>query len=183
MSPDYNMKGVTSMKVKNKTLNCLLNLDMLIAGMSLIILILITFLGVWMRYLVNNPFIWQEEVQLWCFVWVVFFGASAAFRHSSHVAIDIIVDRLPPTLKKFVDIINYFIVMFILFYLMRHGTNLVMQLLRTGRTTNILDVPYPVIYAAFPIGCALMMINYTIMTGISLFGKKVEIEGGEEEWA
>lgn len=176
------MKGVTNMKLKNKALNCLLNLDMVIAGISLIILIIITFSGVWMRYLVNNPFVWQEEVQLWCFIWVVFFGASAAFRSSSHVAIDIIVDRLPLTARKFIDILNYFVVMFVLYYLMTHGTNLIMQLFKTGRMTNILDVPYAVIYSAFPIGCGLMMINHTIMTAMSVFSKKADMEGGEEEW-
>lgn len=166
------------MKLNNKALNALLNLDLLIAGISLIVLIIITFLGVVMRYFVNNPFIWQEEVQLWCFVWIIFFGSSAAFRSGSHVAIDIVVDLLPDTLKKVVNILVYFIVMFVLVYLTIHGSTLVAQLASTARTTNILHVQYSIIYSAFPIGCVLMMINYTLVTAISLFTKKTNVKGG-----
>jgi TRAP-type C4-dicarboxylate transport system permease small subunit len=169
---------VKKVKLNNKALNTLLNLDLIIAGISVTVLILLTFIGVIMRYFVNNPFTWQEEVQLWCFVWVIFFGASAAFRSGSHVAIDIVVDLLPDSLKKVVDILVYFVVMAVLIYLAIHGSNLVTQLANTGRTTNILDVPYPIIYAAFPIGCVLMMINYTLITGVSLFSKKTKVEGG-----
>jgi len=166
------------MKLKNKVLNALLNLDLLIAGISLSVLIVITFLGVIMRYFVNNPFVWQEEVQLWCFVWVVFFGGSVAFRSGSHVAIDIVVDLLPDSLKKVVDILVYFVVMVVLLYLSIHGSNLVIQLASTGRLTNILQVPYSIIYSSLPIGCVLMMMNYTLVTGLSLFSKKSNVEGG-----
>lgn len=60
------------MNISNKRLKSLLNLDLLVASISLITLIIITFFGVLMRYIFNNPFVWQQEVQLWCFVWVVF---------------------------------------------------------------------------------------------------------------
>ncbi|WP_291633177.1 TRAP transporter small permease [Clostridium sp.] len=166
------------MKLKNKTLNALLNLDLIIAVISLIVLIIITFLGVIMRYFANNPFIWQQEVQLWCFVWIVFFGSSAAFRSGSHVAIDLVVDLLPDSLKKVVDILGYFVMMGVLIYLTIHGSNLVIQLASTNRLTNILRVPFSIIYSAFPIGCVLMMINYTLVTGISIFSKKNKVKGG-----
>lgn len=170
------------MKVNNKALKCLLNIDYLITGAALVGLITVTFLGVIMRYFLNNPFIWLEEVQIWCFVWLVFFGAGAAFRTGSHVAIDVIVDLFPPKVKKAVEICVYLVVMAVLFYLMMHGANLVRQMVNTGRMTNILKVPYSMIYASLPIGCGLMMINYTIMTAASLFTKKADMEGGAEEW-
>ncbi|MDI3535016.1 MAG: hypothetical protein PWQ82_1381 [Thermosediminibacterales bacterium] len=167
------------MRLKNKILKLLINIDLIISGISLILLVIITFLGVIMRYFFNNPFVWQEEIQLWCFVWVVFFGASAAFRSGSHVAIEILVDRLPPFLKKAVEIFGYLAVMFVLFYIMIHGSRLVNQLNYTGRTTNVLDIPYPIIYSALPIGCVLMMINCTIVKFNTLFSKNIDMEGSE----
>ncbi|MFZ5967433.1 MAG: TRAP transporter small permease [Bacillota bacterium] len=166
------------MKLEKKTLNYLLNMDMFIAGASLIVLIVVTFFGVLMRYLFNSPFVWQEEVQLWCFVWVVFFGGSAAFRSGSHVAIEVLVERMPPMLKKMVEGLIYIVVMIVLSYFTVHGSRLVEQLSRTGRMTNILDIPYPVIYAAFPIGCILMMINFTMITAIPWLSKDVDRKGG-----
>lgn len=170
------------MKVENKTLKYLLNIDLVISGVWLVLLIITTFLGVVMRYFFNNPYVWLEEFQLWCFVWVVFFGAGAAFRSGSHVAIDILVDLMPARMRKVVEVSGYLVVMCILFYLMLHGSTLVNQLARTSRTTNILKIPYPIIYSVLPIGCALMMINYTLVTVRALFVKKDDSsEGGEAE--
>lgn len=168
------------MRFKNKIANYLLNLDLVIACIALIILILVTFFGVFMRYFLNNPFIWQEEVQLWCFVWVIFFGASAAFRSGGHIAIDILVDTLPKGVQKGIEVFNYCVVMTILFYLFIQGSNLIEQMVTTSRVSNILRVPYSLIYSAFPIGCILMMINHTIATIVSLFYTKDNAESGEK---
>ena len=170
------------METKNKALKYLLNIDLLMAGISLVALIIATFSGVIMRYFFNNPYTWLEEFQLWSFLWLVFFGSGAAFRSGSHVAIDIIVDLMPPMLKKAVEVFAYIVVIVVLSYFTFHGSNLVGQMAATGRTTNILKIPYPIIYSALPIGCVLMMINYTIVTIMSLKGIKIDTEGGEEEW-
>jgi TRAP-type C4-dicarboxylate transport system permease small subunit len=153
------------------------NLDLMIASLALIILVICTFMGVIMRYFFNNPFVWLQEVQLWCFTWVVFFGCGAAFRTGSHVAIEVIVDRLPKTLKKIVEVIGYCVVVGILVYFAIYGSKLVLQLLKTGRTTNILDVPFPVIYGAFPVGCVLMIVNHTLVFWRQFFNKEVVSEG------
>jgi len=165
------------MSKKTNGFQLLGNLDVMIAGIALIVLVVCTFMGVVMRYFFNNPFVWLQEVQLWCFTWVVFFGGGAAFRSGSHVAIEVIVDRMPVKLKKLVEVLGYIIVMAILAYFMVYGTKLVMQLWRTGRTTNILDVPFPIIYGAFPLGCGLMMINHTVMTWQYFFQKEEKGEG------
>ena len=40
------------------------NLDIIVASIALIVLIILTFAGVIMRYIVGHPFTWLEEVQL-----------------------------------------------------------------------------------------------------------------------
>lgn len=150
--------------VKNKPLNYLLNLDLILTGMTFLVLVTITFAGVIMRYFINRPLVWLEEVQLMCFVWIVFFGAGAAFRTGSHVAIDMLVDRFPQQIRKLVEILIYITVIIVLGYFMIQGWSLVQQMGQTNRLTNIFKIPYTLIYAAFPIGCVLMMINYSITT-------------------
>lgn len=166
------------MEIKNKTLRYVLNLDLVVSGIALVALIIATFLGVIMRYFFNNPFTWLEEFQLWCFTWLVFFGAGAAFRTGSHVAIEILVDLMPSSMKKIVEVFGYFVTIAVLVYFIIYGSNLVNQLMSIGRVTNILKVPYPVIYSALPIGCGLMILNYTLITFMSLFGNKNQTEGG-----
>ncbi|SHE76406.1 TRAP transporter small permease [Alkalibacter saccharofermentans] len=167
------------MEFGKKLLSRVLNIDLLLSGTALIALIIATFSGVIMRYFLNNPYTWLEEFQLWCFVWVVFFGASAAFRSGSHVAIEILVDLLPDKIKKVIEIFGYLVVTGVLVYFTINGTGLVKQLLSTGRLTNILKIPFPVIYSALPIGCILMIISNTLMTWDSLFNDKLNLEGGD----
>jgi len=165
----------------NRVLKLLLNMDLLLAGITLAALVFVTFIGVLMRYFFNAPFVWQEEVQLWCVVWMVFLGAGAAFRSGSHVAIEFVVERLPQTLRKAVGVLGYFVVIFVLTYLSVYGWQLLIQLLRTGKTTNVLHIPYPVIYITFPLGCLLMILNYSL-AAIPAFLRspfRSEGEGGE----
>lgn len=166
------------MQPNNKVKKYLLNLDIVIAAISLVILVSTTFFGVLMRYFFNDPFVWLQEVQLWCFTWVVFFGGGAAFRTGSHVAIEFIVDHMKPTMRKITETFGYIVSTGVILYFLIHGTNLVKQLFNTGRTTNILDIPFPLIYAAFPICCILMIINYSVVIKDILFDK-VDLEGGE----
>lgn len=164
---------------KNKLPKFLLNLDFVLTGISFIVLVLITFVGVIMRYFVNDPFVWLEEVQLMCFVWIVFFGSGAAFRTGSHVSIEFIVDRLPDVTRKIVEIIIYLVVIAVLAFYMKQGIKLINQLINTKRATNIFKIPYPIIYSAFPIGCSLMIINYTITLFTSILNFKKEDKVGE----
>ena len=150
------------MKDKKKLIYILLNFDYLVAAISLLILVAVTFMGVIMRYFANNPIIWQEEVQSWCMVWIVFIGASAAVRTGGHIAIDFIVDLMPERIKTIIEYLGYGVFIAVLIYLFVQGNVLVKQLFDTGRTTNILRVPYSLIYGVMPLGCVLMIINQIV---------------------
>lgn len=137
-------------------------LDSSISGMALVILVAITSSGVLMRYVFNRPFSWQEEVQLWCYVWLTFFGGSLAFRHGGHVAIEVLTDIFPRPLQKVVNVFVYLVVSSLLLYLGYHGLSFVKLQREIQRTTNVLHVPYYLICLALPIGSFLMLISWTI---------------------
>jgi TRAP-type C4-dicarboxylate transport system permease small subunit len=101
---------------------------------------------------------------------IVFFGAGAGFRLKSHVAIDIVVDLLPKRAQKVIGTVIYILTVIILAYFFVHSANYVRQMFTTERVTNILRIPYFLIYASFPISCVLMIVNYSAQT----FGKKKE---------
>ena len=44
--------------------------------------------------------VWSEEVATGCFVWSVFIGAIACFKRRGHVGVDIVVNMLPPALRR-----------------------------------------------------------------------------------
>ncbi len=60
------------MEKKISAKEIVMNLDIIVASAALVVLVVLTFLGVIMRYLVGQPFTWMEELQLFCMVWIVF---------------------------------------------------------------------------------------------------------------
>ena len=147
-----------------KIIKKLAHLDLIIAGTALISIVVFTFFSVIMRYFVNRPVHWGEEFQLMCMLVIALFGAGAAFRTGSHVAIDVVVDLFPWKAQRIVALVMYAVSMIIVGYFFLQGMALVRQMIATGRVTDILRIPFSIIYTAFPIGCALIMINYSIIT-------------------
>ena len=137
------------------------NLDLVLAGIAFTILVAVTFGSVIFRYLLSSPIMWAEEVQLWCFLWITFLGAGAAFRYGSHVAVEIVFDILPKNVQKVLTVINYLIVMGILIYVCFLGFDLLSLMLKIHKTTAILRVPMWFINAIVPIGCVIMMVSTT----------------------
>ena len=140
------------------------NLDIVLAGLILGILVVVTFSGVIMRYIFNAPFVWQQEVQLTCFLWLSYLGVGVAFLTGSHVAVDIFVDSFPEKIKEIIGTMAYVITCLVLIYFLLQCNQLLIQMYETKKMTSILHVPYCAVYAVVPIGCVLMIVDYTVVT-------------------
>ena len=126
--------------------SCLANLDLMIAGTVLAILIVLTFAGVIWRYFLGKPFTWLEEVQTACMVWIVFSAAGAAFRMGNHVAIEMIVDLMPKALQRVMTILISVVVVAVLGYLFDKTIGFIQIFLRSGRATSMMKIPFWLIY-------------------------------------
>ena len=135
------------------------NLDLYLSCAILAFLIGLTFVGVFMRYLFSAPIVWQEEVQLACFLWVTFLAGCAAFRTGGHVAIEIIVDQLPAKLRMIVEILVAVLVVVLLAFLVKNSFAYMATLIKGSRQTSILHIPYVLIYGILPVSGILMCIN------------------------
>ena len=111
-------------------------------------------LGVFSRYVLASTFVWYDEVARACFMWLVFIGAAVAVRKSAHFGLHILVDIMPPRLKRVVLLVTPLtIIVFSLtlawlgWDLMRHGAT---------QTTAVMGMPISWIYASMPVGSLLM---------------------------
>ena len=167
---------------RNSWLKILCNLDLFIASIAMVVLTLVTAAGVVMRYIVKNPILWQEEVQAFCQVWMIFLGASVAFRAGSIVAIEMVVESLPEKAQRIVGYIVDMIVLFVLSFLMVKSHAYIQQVFgQSGRPTPILRIPYTLIYGVAPYGCALMMISYILSKYLPKFIAAINIDVGNPE--
>jgi TRAP-type C4-dicarboxylate transport system permease small subunit len=81
------------------------NYELILASTCIIITTSLVMLNVIMRYFFKTGIYWSEEVATACFVWSVFIGAAAGYKHKAHVGVDMLVNLCPPTLKKIIIIV------------------------------------------------------------------------------
>jgi C4-dicarboxylate transporter, DctQ subunit len=141
-----------------------LNFDTIAAGIALVLLVFITFFGVIMRYVMSSPFAWEEEVQLALIIWVVFFGGRYAFIAGNHPAIDMIVNLFPVRSRKITAVLITVASIVLLLYTGFQGWKYVLQMYLNHRVTNMIHIPYALIYIALPLGCLLMSGQLTFQT-------------------
>jgi len=82
------------------------NLEDLVASAFLIVTTVLVIINIITRYILNSGLVWSEEVATGCFVWSVFIGAVAVFKHRGHVGVDLLVKRFPAALQKAVRLIT-----------------------------------------------------------------------------
>jgi TRAP-type C4-dicarboxylate transport system permease small subunit len=113
-------------------------------------------LGVYSRYVLERTFTWYDEVARACFLWLVFLGAAVGVKRGAHFGLHLLVDKMPPHLKRWVALLTPLAV--IVF-----ATTLIVQgwaLMELGQlqTTAVMGMPVSWIYAAMPVGGALMIV-------------------------
>lgn len=161
------------------------NLDTILAGASLCTIVVITLAGVFMRKIVNRPIAWLEEMQLFFFIYAIFFGGSVAFRYGNQVSIDLIANRLKGKARQILEIFDLVVSLFVMAYLAYGGYELMISV--TKKVTPYFKINYAFIDLAAPIGMILMIIQYTLYVIRELKGlgnpgdaEKEALKGGEE---
>ena len=144
----------------NKFLSFLGNIDIIVAGIMLAILIILTFLGVIYRYVLAAPFTWLEEVQTSCLVWIVFAAAGPAFRYGNHVAIEMFVDLMPKSMQKVMTVLISAVVVIVLAYLFKETLGFIAIFARSGRATSMLKIPFSLIYGIALVSYVDLLISY-----------------------
>jgi TRAP-type C4-dicarboxylate transport system permease small subunit len=71
-----------------------------ISALFLLLMVVLVFGNVVLRYGFNSGWAVSEEVSRWLFVWVTFLGAIVAMREHQHLGTDMLVTRLPAAGKK-----------------------------------------------------------------------------------
>lgn len=131
-----------------------LNLDDFLAGLSLTMIILVTVVGVFMRFVLGEPLVWTEEVSLALFVWFTFLGASAVTKENGHVGIDYFVMKFSPRMKLAAEIFREITIIFINVYVLVYlGSKL--TLIAGDKITSVLGISYMLIDLSVVLGGVL----------------------------
>lgn len=145
-----------------------------LVSVSLGAICVILFSGVACRYLLNDPISWTEDVTCLLLVWMVLLGAPVAMRVRAHVAIDMLVERLPRGLRLPLRILSTCVVLYVAWFMVRYGVGFTAMGMR--RVVPSLDwLPYGYVYLALPVGYGLMLLvclELILDDLVTLFGRK-----------
>jgi TRAP-type C4-dicarboxylate transport system permease small subunit len=134
-----------------------------LAALPLLALLVIFNLGVVMRYFVDRPLHWTEEVSGLLMIWIVMFGAVAAERDNQHLAIPVLVDLLPPKVTATVNLVVSLLSAVFLLYVSYVGAMLALSV--NFKVTGILRISYFWIDIAVPVGFVVIA-AYMVVHGL-----------------
>ena len=134
------------------------NIEEIIGGAGLLVIVGATSWGVFTRYLTQQPVTWTSEVATIAFAWTVFVGASAALKHGGHVSIDMLVtffpDWLRAPLQTAVDVVV------VIFCVVVAVLATMFSIANWDSPTSVLRVPVSTSYLAVSAGFGLMALRH-----------------------
>ncbi|MFP4138043.1 MAG: TRAP transporter small permease [Halomonas sp.] len=130
-----------------------LGMEQLIAVL-LVALIVAVSANVVGRSLLNHSLPWADELARMLFIWMIFVGAAAAFLRFEHIAVDILVRRLPPRAAYGLYLLQQLIIAGLMGVMVWGALSVIFK--ASGRSA-ILGVPWGLINASVLV-CALVIL-------------------------
>ena len=142
-------------------------LALIMGGMTVLV-----FSSVVLRYVLNNPVTWSEELASLLFAWLTFVGAYVGFRTHSHIRIDTLTMFLPAGVRSGIRRAGDAGVLLLLGVFIWQGVSLV-------TTTWSLEFPAMEIsrgylYLSLPIGACLMLVAILLSSRSEVGGRGKE---------
>jgi TRAP-type C4-dicarboxylate transport system permease small subunit len=139
--------------------------DVLVVFLFLIIFASVL-LQIFLRYLLNFPLTWSEELSRYLFIMVCFLGWTLATRNKSHIKVNLILDALPQKIRFTVKIFIQMLVLVFAVALIYLGSRMTYKSIDVPSITLFFSFAY--IYAFIPISGAIIFF-YSILETIDLF--------------
>ncbi|PKM51360.1 MAG: TRAP transporter small permease [Firmicutes bacterium HGW-Firmicutes-7] len=141
----------------NHLKHVLRNLEEIISGVFISITVVVVIINVILRYFLNTGLYWAEEVATISFVWSVFMGASATYKHRMNIGIDVLVNKGSEKVKRIVKLIVdilLFVITTYIFYL-----SIVFTKTASIKPTAVLGISSGYVNSALLVGFGLMTLH------------------------
>jgi TRAP-type transport system small permease protein len=132
----------------------------LLMVICLVLMVLMVFGNVVLRYGFNSGLTVSEELSRWMFVWMTFLGAVVAVRDHAHLGTDALVSRLPPAGKKACFVAAHLMMLAMCWLMFRGAWQ--QTVINYGTTSAVMEASMAWFYAAglvFSVLAALILLN------------------------
>lgn len=138
------------------------HLEEAVLAVGLFTTTIVIFLNTVLRYGFSSSLTWAEELARYVVIWMTFIGMSVCVRNGSHVAMDVLVQRLPRKAQDGVWRLVNAVAVVASLYLAYVGWLVVTGVVRTGQKSAIMGLPMWAMYMCVPLGSLLAAKNFAL---------------------
>ena len=135
-------------------------LDDWLACFFMAAIVIITILAVAMRYIINRPLPWVEELTVALLIWAIMIGAASAMKARMHISIDAFTSLFSPHIQRRIHIFNDLLAAAVLIVFGVLGAELTLN--AGNKIMPLLGLHYTYIDLAVPVG-AFWMALYLLL--------------------
>ncbi|ETX28093.1 TRAP transporter small permease [Roseivivax isoporae] len=114
-----------------------------------------------LRYLTGHSLSWADEAARYLMIWMTFVGAGLALRMGAHVAITNLQDALPGPGQKLLRGALVLVLLVFFGFMVSVGIDYAQRM--QFQLTPALRVPFLYVYAAMPVGFALLIVHLLLV--------------------
>lgn len=130
-----------------------------LATVALTVFTTLVIFQVIMRYVFNNPSIWSEEIARYALVWFVYLSGSYAVKYQRHVKFNVIVDLIGkkvPLAQRIIQLFIFLLWLAFLIFMLKLSIKMVDRQFITGQLAPASQIPMYLVYLGLPLGLLLM---------------------------
>ena len=124
-----------------------------------------------LRYFLNAPLVWGNEVTELLLLYITFLGTAWVFRENGHVVIDVFTHNLDKRKRKIFDFISYIMVAIVTWVLVYYGFSATYSHYKRGiYNPTAIETPIWLAIVVIPLGSVPLFLE-VIVKGWKLFKK------------
>jgi TRAP-type C4-dicarboxylate transport system, small permease component len=108
-----------------------------------------------LRYLFKSPISWAEEFARYVQIWITFIGVGFGFRKKSHIAMTLVLDKLPGKWKTVFSVFSDFVILACSITTIAYSSAFLAQ---QNKLSSVMHVPMKLVYCSIPIGMGILCV-------------------------
>lgn len=138
----------------------------ILAGSSLLAMVVLTTWQVITRYLLKDPSTWSEELVSYLFAFASLFGAAIVSGERNHMNIPILIERMGHKMQVAFGILGELVAALFSLSILIYG-GIKISILAMGQMTSSLHIPIGVFYVVLPVTGVLILL-YSVLNIIEI---------------
>ena len=169
------------MKTLKKIIN---NIEEYISSVLLGAMVLLIFLQIIFRFILNLPLRWTEETARYAMILLIYLSACSGVKKEKHIRIEAIHNALPQKAALVYWVISNIIWMLFNLVMIVYGINMAGYIYSTGQVSPVLHLPMGILYMVIPVCFTIMEIRIVQLVVARIkeeTTKSIANDGGENK--